>query len=88
VVAFDENILGMDGRTLDPVCLVGPNCVPDQLLQWHFRQSVLANMRGAGEPIFDQDFPPGSDMIGEIMQGPYSKERLEMEFNSRLQHMV
>lgn len=88
MIAFDEDNLGMDGRTLDPVCLVGPYAVPDQLLRWHLRQSVFANMRGAGEPIFEEDFPPGSDIIGEIMQGPYSQERLEMEFHSRLQHMV
>lgn len=30
----------------------------DQLLRWHFRQAVLANMRGAGEPVFENDFPP------------------------------
>ena len=30
----------------------------DQLLRWHFRQAVLANTRGAGEPVFECDFPP------------------------------
>ncbi|EQL34975.1 hypothetical protein BDBG_09369 [Blastomyces gilchristii SLH14081] len=33
--------------------------VSDELLRWHFRQSVLANMHGAGEPIFESDFPSG-----------------------------
>ncbi|RPB27384.1 hypothetical protein L211DRAFT_860438 [Terfezia boudieri ATCC MYA-4762] len=28
------------------------------------QQAVLANMRGAGEPVFECDFPPGSDMMG------------------------
>jgi hypothetical protein len=37
--------------------------VSDQLLRLHFRQSVLANMRGAGEPVFEHDFPPGTDML-------------------------
>ncbi|KAG0135405.1 hypothetical protein HOY82DRAFT_551812 [Tuber indicum] len=43
---------------------------PDELLLWHFRQAVLTNMKGAGELFFETDFPPGSDMMGEIMKGP------------------
>ncbi|KAF8465276.1 hypothetical protein BDZ91DRAFT_659436 [Kalaharituber pfeilii] len=86
VVVFDDDILGLDGRILDAVCRdpANPHRVSDQLLRWHFRQSVLANMRGAGEPIFEHDFPPGTDMMTEIREGPYAKERLEMEFASRL----
>jgi hypothetical protein len=30
------------------------------------QQAVLANMRGAGEPVFECD-SPSSDMMGEIM---------------------
>jgi hypothetical protein len=77
---------GLDGRTLDPICRdpANPDRVSDELLRWHFRQSVLANMRGAGEPIFENDFPPGTDMMGEIREGPYAQERLEMELASRL----
>jgi len=56
----------------------------DQLLRWHFRQAVFANMRGAGEPIFECDFPPGSDMVGEIMSGPRAAERMEFELFGRL----
>jgi hypothetical protein len=41
-------------------------------------------MRGAGEPIFEHEFPPGTDMMGEIREGPYAQERLEMEVASRL----
>jgi len=41
-------------------------------------------MRGAGEPIFEHDFPPGTDMMGEIRQGPYAKERFEIELGARL----
>ncbi|KAG0634809.1 hypothetical protein HOY80DRAFT_498662 [Tuber brumale] len=60
VVVFDIDICGYDSRILDPVCRkpTDPNCVSHQLLRWHFRQSVLANVRGAGEPIFEHDFPP------------------------------
>ena len=64
--------------------LTDPHCVSEQLLRWHFRQSVLANMRGEGEPIFEHDFPPGTDMVGEIRDGPYAKERFEMEIAARL----
>jgi hypothetical protein len=41
-------------------------------------------MRGAGEPVFETDFPPGSDMMGEIMGGPKAADRMEFEFFSRL----
>ncbi|KAI5838825.1 hypothetical protein DFP73DRAFT_580518 [Morchella snyderi] len=30
--------------------------------------SVLANMRGAGEPVFEHDFPPETDMMKEIRE--------------------
>lgn len=45
---------------------------------------MFANMRGAGEPAFECDFPPGSDMIGEIIDGPMAAERMEFELFSRL----
>jgi hypothetical protein len=84
VFGFDN--FGVDGKILDPVCrnLTDPHRVSEQLLRWHFRQSVLANMRGEGEPIFEHDFPPGTDMVGEIRDGPYAKERFEMEIAARL----
>ena len=45
---------------------------------------MLANMRGAGEPSFEFDFPPGSGMMGEIMRGPKAGERMEFGLFSRL----
>ena len=88
-MAFGVDIDGVDGRALDPVCRdpANPHCVPDQLLRWHFRQSVFANMRGAGEPIFEHDFT-GADMMKEVREGPYAQERLEMEFARRLRGVV
>ncbi|KAG0636524.1 hypothetical protein HOY80DRAFT_352467 [Tuber brumale] len=85
VVVFTIDRSGLDGRILDPVCRspADPHPVSDQLLRWHFRQSVLANMRGAGEPIFEHDFPPGTDMVGEILAGPYAQERFELEIAAR-----
>ncbi|KAH8147936.1 uncharacterized protein LAJ45_08037 [Morchella importuna] len=86
IVVFDEDLLGIDGRMLDPVCRnpEDPHPVCDALLRWHFRQSVLANMRGAGEPVFEHDFPPGTDMMREIREGPCAQERFELELAARL----
>jgi len=86
IVVFDMDIRGLDGRILDPVCRNpdDPHRVSDQLLRLHFRQSILANVRGAGEPIFEHDFPPGHDMVGEILAGPYGQERFQLEIASRL----
>lgn len=73
---------------LDPICdQSDPDRVADELLRWHFRQSVLANMKGAGDPIFEHDFPPGTDVIKEIRQGPYPAERMELELYSRLKRI-
>ncbi|KAF8420639.1 hypothetical protein EV426DRAFT_633994 [Tirmania nivea] len=86
---FDDDNLGLDGRVLDLVCrnLNDSHRVSDELLRWHFRQSVLANMRGAGEPIFEHDFS-GGDMIGVISREQYAKERLEMEVAARMRGFV
>ncbi|KAK9364510.1 HNH endonuclease-domain-containing protein [Lipomyces kononenkoae] len=71
ITCFDNNPSGIDGRILDTI--------------WtHFRQAVLVNMRGSGEPSFEMDFPPGSDMMGEILSGPGPGKRMEAELFSRL----
>jgi hypothetical protein len=41
-------------------------------------------MRGVGEPIFETDFPSGSDMMATLRDEPYGKERFEMELATRL----
>jgi hypothetical protein len=41
-------------------------------------------MRGAGEPRFEHDFPPGSDVMDEVLKGPKAAERMEFELFSRL----
>jgi hypothetical protein len=43
-------------------------------------------MRGAGEPDFEHDFPPGSDIMGDIREGPKAVERMEFELFDRLAH--
>ena len=45
-------------------------------------------MRGAGEPVFESDFPPGSDQIKTLSNEPYGKERLEAEVGLRLKYAV
>ena len=77
---------GIDGRILDPICRDPETFhrVSDEVLRWHFRQSVLANMRGAGEPVFEHDFPPGTDMLGTWREEPYGKERFEMALATKL----
>ncbi|KAI9767018.1 MAG: hypothetical protein M1840_005977 [Geoglossum simile] len=85
ITVFDIDIFGFDGRVLDPVCRnpEDPHRISDQLLRWHFRQSVLANVIGAGEPIFEHDFPPGTDIMKEIREEPYAQERFERELAAR-----
>ncbi|KAJ8102414.1 hypothetical protein POJ06DRAFT_279864 [Lipomyces tetrasporus] len=76
IVTFTDDIFNVDRN--------GERSVRDELLRWHFRQAVLANMRGLGEPIFETDFPSGSDMVGEILSGPEAVKRMEAELFSRL----
>ena len=59
---FTIDLDNLAGKYLDQEFRDNPQRPVDQLLRWHFRQAVLANMRGAGEPIFEHDFPPGSDI--------------------------
>lgn len=33
-------------------------------------------MRGAGKPIFENDFPPGTDMVGEIVSRRKNEVRI------------
>jgi hypothetical protein len=81
-------VAGIAGGYLDPQLLNHPERPIDELLRWHFRQAVLTNMRGAGEPVFEHDFPPGSDMMGHILGGPRAAERMEFELFGRLAAQV
>ena len=80
IVSFTMDDDGFDGRILDPVCRdrANPHRVSDFLLRWHFHQSVLANMRGAGEPIMPHH-PPRTDRVGGIPAGPYQQGGFELE---------
>ena len=83
IVCFRRDRKGIAGKHLDQRFVEDPHRPIDQVLRWHFRQAVLANMRGAGEPVFEIDFPPGLDMMGEIISGPRAAERMEFELFSR-----
>ncbi|KAK9346968.1 hypothetical protein V1522DRAFT_457334 [Lipomyces starkeyi] len=72
---FDDPF-GIGGRILDPICRNGEDGARDDLLPIF--------VRGAGEPSFEMDFPPGSDMMGEILSGPEAGKRMEAELFSRL----
>ncbi|PGH13801.1 hypothetical protein AJ80_06189 [Polytolypa hystricis UAMH7299] len=75
IIYFCPDPFGMDGTALDPVCrnLADSHRVSDEILRWHFRQAVLENMRGAGEPIFEHYFPPGTDTLAEMRTEPYGE---------------
>ncbi|KAL7620654.1 hypothetical protein AAE478_009649 [Parahypoxylon ruwenzoriense] len=89
IVYFQPDLDGIAGTFLDRRLLDDGHRPPDELFRWHFEQAVLTNMRGAGEPVFEHDFPPGSDMMGEIRDGPNATERMEFELFSRLgAHMI
>ncbi|KAJ8102407.1 hypothetical protein POJ06DRAFT_293922 [Lipomyces tetrasporus] len=71
----DDNMDGIDGRFLDPVCRHpgDERRVIDEFLRWHFRQT--------------SDFPDGSDMVSEIINGPRAADRMEAELFSRLNRL-
>lgn len=73
---FDVDGDGYDGRILDPVCRnpADPHRVrPTSKVA--FPLVSLANMRGAGEPIFEHGFPPGTEIAGEVLAGTYKGKR-------------
>ncbi|KAH8647056.1 HNH endonuclease-domain-containing protein [Tricladium varicosporioides] len=84
IICFSRDRKGIAGKYLDRRLLDDPQRPADQLLRWHFRQAVLVNMKGAGEPVFEHDFPPGSDIVGSILEGPKAAKRMEFELFSRL----
>ncbi|KAJ5472884.1 hypothetical protein N7530_006885 [Penicillium desertorum] len=62
ITHFSYDNWGVDNRVLEDVCRKegSSDRVADGLCRWHFRQCVLANTKGDGEPVFEHDFPPGT----------------------------
>ena len=83
-MCFLDDDDGIAGKHLDQDFLNDPQRPVDQLLRWHFRQAVFVNMKGAGGPLFEDDFPPGSDIMGQVLRGPKAAERMEFELFTRL----
>lgn len=40
-------------------------------------------MRGAGEAVFENDHPPGTDVVKGLQEGPHPRERFELEVARR-----
>jgi hypothetical protein len=87
-VFFTRDSRNLAGKYLDQKFLDNLQRSVDQLLRWHFRQAVLANMKEVGEPTFEHDFPPCSDIVGQIFDGPKAAERMEFEIFNRLAAQV
>ncbi|KAF3221172.1 hypothetical protein TWF191_007142 [Orbilia oligospora] len=60
------------------------NGARDTLLLWHFRQCVLANMRGAGEPLWDYSPREEGDVVGRLLSSDHTMTRLGEEVEARL----
>jgi hypothetical protein len=82
---FDLDFRKVGGRTLAESARENDiSGARDQLLMWHFRQCILANMSGTGEPIWDYgDNEPG-DQVAQIMEEDESGRRLYLELAHRL----
>lgn len=56
--------------------------VRDNLLRWHLRMCVFANMKGAGEPVWD--YEDAHDIAGAVLSEDPSGEQFALEVSSRL----
>ncbi|OBT65847.1 hypothetical protein VE03_05458 [Pseudogymnoascus sp. 23342-1-I1] len=86
IICLSPDILNIDGRTLS-LCCRDPQSkdrVPGELLRWHYRQAILANMKGEGEKPWNTHFYDEMDTMGGIMEGPDAAERMEVELFTRL----
>lgn len=78
---FNVGNAGIDGRIVYRN-LEDPHHVLDELLRWHFAQSVLANMGVVGNPVFEHGFAD-KDIVKQIYEEPCGKERFGMEVAAR-----
>ena len=80
----EENQPRYDGRIVrfnSSTDLPGP---PQRLLYEHFKQAVLANMKGAGQPR-DLDFDPSEDaQTMSVFEGGEGKDYLELFMRDKL----
>lgn len=45
-------------------------------------------MMGAGEAVFENDYPPGTDVVKELQEGPHPRERFGLEVARGLRGFV
>ncbi|PUU84241.1 hypothetical protein B9Z19DRAFT_1112001 [Tuber borchii] len=71
IVFFQDHVddYGIAGTHLPNLetLLADPQRPLDQLLRWHYRQAVLANVRRQGVPFLDCEFPPDPHFPAEDM---------------------
>lgn len=87
IFCFGEDTYNVGGRILAQSARQPSNAqdrVSEDLLRWHFRQCVLANMKGAGEPFWEEDDFGGHNEIEQIMELGDAAERMEEEMFNRL----
>lgn len=77
----------MGGRKLAQSAWAPPDPqgkVSDELLRWHFQQCVLTNIKGAGEPKWEEDDFGEQNEIAQIMELGDGPSRMEEELFNRL----
>lgn len=87
IVDFSGAIPELDGAVLSRTARNPSNSndrVSDDVLRWHLKCAVLANMKGIErEEVWEFDLD-SSDEIGAIMEGLDAAERMELELFTRL----
>ena len=83
VIVFGPEMYSIAGRQMSPSAREnGVSGVRNSLLHWHLRQCVFANMRDAGEPIWDYDDITGD--VGQLLREDTGGEKLGQEIATRL----
>jgi len=62
----DTRSFHMPGRHLDQTFLSNPLRPVHDFLRSHFREAVLTNMKGAGEPWLETEFLPSADTVNGV----------------------
>jgi hypothetical protein len=86
---FARDMIRIGGKTLAESAGENGICgARKELLLWHFRQCVFANMRGAGEPKWDYGDDEPGERIAQIMKEDASGHRLYLELAHRLAQVI
>ena len=87
VFCLDEDTYRVGGRSLSQSARQPSNThdkISDDLLRWHFKQCVLHNMKGAGEPGWEENDFGDRNEIEQIMELGDAGLRMEEELFTRL----